>query len=267
MYNEHKHFPKRTKEDGAIDWSMSALDIHNQIKALEAPYPNAFSRCGEATIFINRSVPIIVSTNFQPGEVVQLLDDGTFLVACADGLLQVLDYYTQDVHITLRSGMKFDKFEISQSANVIFDRFIGLFSNNRFPTPQNVLDMEKDHMRSAGISNPKIKYIKNIAEAFLNNSINTSNFKNLSNKDIMEQLTIIKGVGPWTVQMFLMFTLKRSDIFPTGDLGVRKGFKIYFKLKEIPDHETMLSKAKIWKPYRTIMAMYFWKVVDSSIEW
>ena len=98
-------------------------------------------------------------------------------------------------------------------ANVIFDRFIGLFSNNRFPTPQNVLDMEKDHMRSAGISNPKIKYIKNIAEAFLNNSINTSNFKNLSNQEIMEQLTLIKGVGPWTVQMFLMFTLKRSDIF------------------------------------------------------
>ena len=152
-------------------------------------------------------------------------------------------------------------------ANVIFDRFIGLFPNNRFPNPQNVIDMEKDHMRSAGISNPKIKYIKNIAEAFLNNSINTSNFKNLSNQDIMEQLTLIKGVGPWTVQMFLMFTLKRSDIFPTGDLGVRKGFKMYFKLKEIPDHETMLSKAKIWKPYRTIMAMYFWKVVDSSIEW
>ena len=152
-------------------------------------------------------------------------------------------------------------------ANVIFDRFIGLFPNNRFPNPQNVLDMEKDHMRSAGISNPKIKYIKNIAEAFLSNSINTSNFKNLSNQEIMEQLTLIKGVGPWTVQMFLMFTLKRSDIFPTGDLGVRKGFKIYFKLKEIPGHETMLSKAKIWKPYRTIMAMYFWKVVDSSIEW
>ena len=152
-------------------------------------------------------------------------------------------------------------------ANVIFDRFIGLFPNNRFPNPQNVIDMEKDHMRSAGISNPKIKYIKNIAEAFLNNSINKSNFKNLSNQDIMEQLTLIKGVGPWTVQMFLMFTLKRSDIFPTGDLGVRKGFKMYFKLKEIPDHETMLSKAKIWKPYRTIMAMYFWKVVDSSIEW
>jgi DNA-3-methyladenine glycosylase II len=152
-------------------------------------------------------------------------------------------------------------------ANVIFDRFISLFSNNKFPGPQDVINMGNDQMRSAGISNPKIKYIKNIAEAFLNNSINTTNFKNLSNQDIMEQLILIKGVGPWTAQMFLMFTLKRSDIFPTGDLGVRKGFKTYFKLKEIPESKTMLSRAKIWKPYRTIMAMYFWKVVDSSIEW
>ena len=117
------YFPKRTKEDGAIDWSMSTLDIHNQVRALQAPYPNAFSRCGVATIFINRSAPICVNTNFEPGEVIQLLEDGTLLVACADGLLQVLEYYSQDVHIELRSGMKFDKFDISQSANVIFDRF------------------------------------------------------------------------------------------------------------------------------------------------
>lgn len=117
------YFPKRTEQDGAIDWSMSTLDIHNQVKALEKPYPNAFSRCGEATISINRSTPIRISTNFQTGEVVQLLEDGTFLVACNDGLLQVLEYYIKDVDIKLRSGMKFDKFDVSQSANVIFDRF------------------------------------------------------------------------------------------------------------------------------------------------
>ena len=125
------YFPKRTKEDGAIDWSMSTLDIHNQIKALEAPYPNAFSRCNGVTILINRSVPICVSTTFQPGEVVQLLEDGTFLVACADGLLQVLDYYTEDVDIKIRSGMNFEKFNISQSVNVIFDRFKQEFPNKK----------------------------------------------------------------------------------------------------------------------------------------
>ena len=64
--------------------------------------------------------------------------------------------------------------------------------------------------------------------------------------------------------MFLMFTLLRSDVFPTGDLGIRIGFKIYFKLDDLPDPKTMLSRSKIWKPYRTIMAMYFCKVVDSQ---
>ena len=149
-------------------------------------------------------------------------------------------------------------------AHVIFDRFVRLFPNNRFPIPQNVIDMESDQMRSAGISNSKVNYIKNIAEAFLNNSIEPQNFKKLSNQEITKQLTLIKGVGPWTVQMFLMFTLLRSDVFPTGDLGIRKGFKIYFKLNDLPDPKTMLSRSKIWKPYRTIMAMYFWKVVDSQ---
>lgn len=117
------YFPKRTEEDGVIDWSMSTIDIHNQVKALEKPYPNAFSRCGEATISINRSSPICIGTNFQPGEVVHVLGDLTFLVACNDGLLQVLEYDIKHADVKIRSGMKFDKFDISQSANVIFDRF------------------------------------------------------------------------------------------------------------------------------------------------
>ena len=137
------YFPKRTKEDGNIDWSMLTLDIHNQIKALEAPYPNAFSRCCGATIFINRSVPICVSTTFQPGEVIQLLEDGTFLVACGDGFLQVLDYYAQDVHIKLRSGMKFEKFYISQSANLIFERFKQEFPNKKIN--KSLLDFWKKY--------------------------------------------------------------------------------------------------------------------------
>jgi methionyl-tRNA formyltransferase len=117
------YFPKRTKEDGAIDWSMSTLDIYNQVKALEKPYPNAFSRYGETIISINRSAPIRISTNFQPGEVVSLIEDGTFLVACSDGLLQILEYYIKDNNIKLSPGMKFDNFDISESANVIYDRF------------------------------------------------------------------------------------------------------------------------------------------------
>tara|TARA_B110000438_G_C15445131_1_gene492145 strand:+ start:16 stop:657 length:642 start_codon:yes stop_codon:yes gene_type:complete len=149
-------------------------------------------------------------------------------------------------------------------ANTIFNRFLDLFPADEFPTPKTVIEMKPDQIRSAGVSNPKVKYIQNISEAFLNGSIDHENLINLPNQEIMKQLTLIKGIGPWTVQMFLMFTLLRSDVFPTGDLGVQKGFKIYFKLQEKPGSEIMLSRAKLWKPYRTIMAMYFWKVVDNS---
>jgi DNA-3-methyladenine glycosylase II len=90
---------------------------------------------------------------------------------------------------------------------------------------------------------------------------------NLSNDAIMEQLVAIKGVGPWTAQMFLMFTLNRPDIFPSGDLGVQKGFQQYFKLKELPTPKTMKQRAEKWKPFRTVASLYFWKVVDGPFEW
>ena len=83
----------------------------------------------------------------------------------------------------------------------------------------------------------------------------------------MEQLVAIKGVGPWTAQMFLMFTLNRPDVFPTGDRGVQKGFQQYFKLKELPTVKTMKQRAEKWKPFRTVASLYFWKVVDGPFEW
>ena len=125
------YFPKRTMDDGTIDWSMSTLDIHNQIKALEAPYPNAFSRFGGSTIFFNRSIPIIVNTSFQPGKIIEVYEDGSFLVACTDGFLQIIDYYTQGAEINLCNDLMFETFDISQSANVIYDRFKTEFPNKK----------------------------------------------------------------------------------------------------------------------------------------
>ena len=90
-----------------------------------------------------------------------------------------------------------------------------------------------------GLSNAKAQYIKNISEAFLDGTVDHAHLDSLSDKEIMAQLVSIKGVGPWTVQMFLMFTLNCSDVFPTGDLGVQKGFQQYFKLAELPNPVAM----------------------------
>ncbi|MGY8781567.1 MAG: DNA-3-methyladenine glycosylase family protein [Fidelibacterota bacterium] len=154
-----------------------------------------------------------------------------------------------------------------KAAKTISDRFVALYKEKKYPSPKDVLKTDHEILRSVGLSNAKAKYIKNISEAFLDGSVDHQNLGNLSDDDIMNQLVSIKGVGPWTAQMFLMFTLNRPDIFPTGDLGVQKGFQQYFKLKELPSPKIMEKRSQKWKPHRTVASLFFWKVVDGPIEW
>ena len=154
-----------------------------------------------------------------------------------------------------------------KAANTISDRFIALYDGKDYPSPEDVLKTNHETLRSVGLSNAKAQYIKNISEAFLDGTVDHAHLDSLSDNEIMAQLVSIKGVGPWTAQMFLMFTLNRPDVFPTRDLGVQKGFQQYFKMAELPTPEVMEKRAEKWKPYRTIAALYFWKVVDGPFEW
>jgi DNA-3-methyladenine glycosylase II len=154
-----------------------------------------------------------------------------------------------------------------KAAKTISDRFVALYKEKKYPSPKDVLKTDHEILRSVGLSNAKAKYIKNISQAFLDGSVDHQNLGSLSDDDIMNQLVSIKGVGPWTAQMFLMFTLNRPDIFPTGDLGVQKGFKQYFKLKELPSPKIMEKRSQKWKPHRTVASLFFWKVVDGPFEW
>ncbi|MBT6413956.1 MAG: DNA-3-methyladenine glycosylase 2 family protein [Candidatus Marinimicrobia bacterium] len=154
-----------------------------------------------------------------------------------------------------------------KAAKTISDRFVALYKEKKYPSPKDVLKTDPEILRSVGLSNAKAKYIKNISEAFLDGSVDHQNLGSLSDDDIMNQLVSIKGVGPWTAQMFLMFTLNRPDIFPTGDLGVQKGFQQYFKLKELPSPKIMEKRSQKWKPHRTVASLFFWKVVDGPFEW
>ena len=154
-----------------------------------------------------------------------------------------------------------------KAASTISNRFISLYHGKNYPTPADILNTDHEILRSVGLSNAKAKYIKNIAQAFLDGTVDHQNLGKLSDEAIMEKLIAIKGVGPWTAQMFLMFTLNRPDVFPAGDLGVQKGFQQYFKLKKLPSPKIMEKRAKKWKPYRTVASLYFWKVVDGPFEW
>ena len=154
-----------------------------------------------------------------------------------------------------------------KAAKTISDRFLALFRSGINIQPREVLDIDINSLYSIGLSRQKASYMKNIAEAFGNKLINDENFLMMNDEEILKQLTMIKGVGKWTAEMFLIFTLRRSDVFPVTDLGVQKGFQIVYDLDELSTIEQMNEKAEKWKPYRTIVTLYLWYAVDGPFEW
>ena len=154
-----------------------------------------------------------------------------------------------------------------KAAKTISDRFLLLFRSGTNIQPREVLDIDINSLYSVGLSRQKASYMKNIAEAFVNKLINNENFIMMNDEEILKQLTIINGVGRWTAEMFLIFTLRRSDVFPLTDLGVQKGFRIVYSLDELPTIDYMSEKAKKWKPYRTIVTLYLWNAVEGPFEW
>ena len=154
-----------------------------------------------------------------------------------------------------------------KSAFAIYSRYLQLFNSTEFPSPQQVIAIPDSHYTSIGLSRQKTCYIKEIAQAFSNKEIVPENIPKLEDDEIQKQLIKIKGIGPWTIDMFLMFTLNRPDILPVNDLGIQKGFKLFFRLNELPDEKFMVEKAKKWKPFRTIACWYLWKLVDDNFQW
>ena len=152
-------------------------------------------------------------------------------------------------------------------AKTILDRFILLYKDKSYPTPVDVINIDHEKLRSVGLSNSKAQYIKNIAHAFLDNPDTYDSLEKMDDQDIIDTLITIKGVGPWTAQMFLMFTLNRPDVFPVTDLGVQKGFQHYYKLSEMPTPGQMLKKSEQWAPYRTVVSLYFWRLLEGPFEW
>ena len=151
-----------------------------------------------------------------------------------------------------------------KAASTIYGRFIDLFENN-YPHPEKVIKMEIEKMRSAGLSYQKSGYIKNVATFFLEEKIINKDWSSESDSDVIKHLTQIKGVGNWTVEMILMFTLDRKDVFPVDDLGIQNAMIALYDLKE----EKKALKSRLieisdqWRPYRTLACEYLWEWKDS----
>ena len=148
-----------------------------------------------------------------------------------------------------------------KAADTIFERFKKLFHSQNFPTPKQVLRLQEEKIRSAGISYAKISYIKSIAHAFNDGLINIQELKQMNDEEVIKNLTKLKGVGKWTAEMILIFTLQRPDVFSLGDLGLRRSIE---KLYNISDVKKVEKLSQTWKPYRSTACWYLWRSLENK---
>lgn len=151
-----------------------------------------------------------------------------------------------------------------KASTAIFNKFSTYFNQNIIP--EKIISEPVENLRKLGISQQKINYLKDLSQKIVNNEIIINNIDKLSNQDIIDNLTKVKGIGIWTVQMFLIFTLCRLDVLPSKDLGIRKAVgKLYFN-KEIATEKEVhfISEKYNWQPYASIASWYLWRSLENS---
>ncbi len=143
----------------------------------------------------------------------------------------------------------------------ILRKFRALY-NNRLPSPKRFLATPEKKVRAAGVSPQKYSYLVDLCTRIKDGRLELSKFEKMDDEDIIEELDEVRGIGRWTAEMFLMFSLGRIDIVPRDDLGIKRAIKIAYKLKDYPSGSEFSELAERWKPYGTIASLYLWMSVD-----
>jgi DNA-3-methyladenine glycosylase II len=145
-----------------------------------------------------------------------------------------------------------------KAARSIYNRLIEQFDGTT-PTPRQLLDADPEVVRSAGLSRPKVAYLRDLAAKVDSGELHVGSLENMSDDDVIAELTKVKGLGLWTAHMFLMFHLGRPDVLPVGDQGIRRAVERLYGLEVIPDAETIERLSERWRPYRTYACLYLWE--------
>jgi DNA-3-methyladenine glycosylase II len=147
----------------------------------------------------------------------------------------------------------------SSAANAIYSRFLFYYGETT-PTPEHIISTPDTVLRfTIGLSFKKTEYIKNLATKIISGELDLHQLPNHQDEEIISELVKVKGIGRWTAEMFLIFCLKREDVIPLGDLGVKKAIQKLYSLPELPTNEYILEVSSKWKPYRSIATWYLWK--------
>ncbi len=152
----------------------------------------------------------------------------------------------------------------TQAASTITARFYGLFDGQP-PNPQSVVVMSESNLRGVGLSRQKAAYLKDLSKHFVEKSIRPHRLPHLSNEDVILALTNVHGIGRWTAEMFLIFSLNRMDVLPVADLGLQNAVKILYGTGDQPPVKKIRSLGDLWNPLETVATWYAWRKLDENI--
>lgn len=151
----------------------------------------------------------------------------------------------------------------TRAASTIYDRVLALFGGE-VPSPAQLIAAEPDDLRAAGLSRAKVAYLRDLAERIEDGELDLDHLSQLSDEQVSEQLTAVKGIGQWSADMFLIFYLGRPDVLAAGDLGIRHAVERAYGLDKIPDAKTIARIAEPWRPYRSLACLYLWASLDNA---
>jgi DNA-3-methyladenine glycosylase II len=145
-----------------------------------------------------------------------------------------------------------------RAAATIYDRFLGLFGGAT-PTPEQLLEVEPQRLRDAGFSWRKVEYVRDLAEHVLSGELELDRLGDLSDDEVVAEITAVRGFGLWSAQMFLIFFCERPDVLPSGDLGIRKAAQRAYGLDELPTPAEVDARGEAWRPHRTLASILLWE--------
>ncbi len=148
------------------------------------------------------------------------------------------------------------------AAQTITGRFCALYGNGRFPKPEELRKTSPARLRSAGVSRQKAGYLKDLARKATDGTVKFSRLGRMTDEEVIENLTQVKGIGRWTAEMFLLFALGRPDVWAVGDLGLQLAVKEAYGLRKHPTEKRMVQVAEAWRPYRSLASWYLWRSRD-----
>ena len=192
-----------------------------------------------------------------------LKTDNKLFKAISDLNYEISPQLDIDIYHSLLSSIVSQQLS-TKVVKIIWNRFTDLFVDS-YPDAESLLAKEHEVLRGIGLSNNKARYVKNVAEFYLENNMSFDYLQAMSDDEIIEYLTQIKGVGKWTVQMILMFPMDRPNVFPVDDLGIQNSMKSLYEI-DLEKKELKMRMSEIarnWDPYKTLASKYLWKLLDS----